>query len=151
MVLCHGWPELAYSWRHQIPALAAAGYRVLAPRISAGYGRSSRPGEVAAYDIVHLTGDLTGLLDHYGYDNALFVGHDWGAIVVWALAMLYPGRTAGVINLSVPFLDRRLPGVGRIVGGEARRRFLHRALQSAGRGPPTPCSRQTWTRFLDNL
>ena len=105
VVLCHGWPELAYSWRHQLPALAGAGYRVLAPN-QRGYGNSSRPGEVTAYDIVHLTGDLIGLLDHHGYDDALFVGHDWGAIVVWALAVLHPDRTAGVINLSVPFLDR---------------------------------------------
>ncbi len=105
VVLCHGWPELAFSWRHQIPALAAAGYRVLAPN-QRGYGKSSRPDEVAAYDIANLTGDLVGLLDRHGYDDALFVGHDWGAIVVWAMAMLHPGRTAGVINLSVPFLDR---------------------------------------------
>ncbi len=105
VVLCHGWPELAWSWRHQVPPLADAGYHVLAPN-QRGYGRSSRPGEVAAYDIVHLTGDLIGLLDHHGYDNALFVGHDWGAIVVWAMAVLHPERTAGVINLSVPYLDR---------------------------------------------
>ena len=105
VVLCHGWPELAYSWRHQMPALAAAGYHALAPN-QRGYGHSSRPAEVEAYDIVHLTGDLNGLLDHYGYEDALFVGHDWGAIVVWAQAMLHPERTAGVINLSVPFLDR---------------------------------------------
>jgi len=105
VVLCHGWPELAYSWRHQIPVLADAGYKVLAPN-QRGYGRSSRPAEVSAYDIVHLTGDLIGLLDHHGYDDALFVGHDWGAIVVWALGVLHPDRTAGIVNLSVPYLDR---------------------------------------------
>lgn len=105
VVLCHGWPELAYSWRHQVPVLAASGYHVIVPN-QRGYGGSSRPSAVEAYDIVHLGGDLTGLLDHYGYEDALFVGHDWGAIVVWALAMLHPDRTAGVINLSVPFLDR---------------------------------------------
>ncbi len=105
VVLCHGFPEIAYSWRHQIPALAAAGYRVIAPN-QRGYGRSSRPAEVAAYDIHHLCGDLTSLLDHFGYDDAIFVGHDWGAIVVWNLAMLHPGRVRAVINLSVPFLRR---------------------------------------------
>ena len=105
VVLCHGWPELAYSWRHQAPALAKAGYRVLTPN-QRGYGRSARPEEVAAYDIAHLTGDLVGLLDRHDYDSALFVGHDWGAIVVWAMAVLHPERTAGVINLSVPYLDR---------------------------------------------
>ncbi len=105
VVLCHGWPELAFSWRHQIPVLADAGYHVIAPN-QRGYGRSSRPEAVQAYDIAHLSGDLTGLLDHYGYEDALFVGHDWGAIVVWGLAMLHPERTAAVVNLSVPFLDR---------------------------------------------
>ncbi|MEQ8859506.1 MAG: alpha/beta hydrolase [Pseudomonadales bacterium] len=105
LVLCHGWPEHAYSWRHQIPALAAAGYHVIVPN-QRGYGRSSRPEAVTDYDIVHLCGDLCALLDHFGYQDATFVGHDWGAIVVWNLAMLHPHRVRGVINLSVPFLVR---------------------------------------------
>jgi pimeloyl-ACP methyl ester carboxylesterase len=105
IVLCHGFPELAYSWRHQIAPLVAAGYHVLAPN-QRGYGRSSRPTPVAEYDIHHLCGDLVGLLDHYGYDDAIFVGHDWGAIVVWNLAMLHPGRVRALANLSVPFLER---------------------------------------------
>ena len=105
VVLCHGWPELAYSWRHQIPALVEAGYHVIAPN-QRGYGHSARPRDVRKYDINHLTGDLTGLLDHFGYDDALFVGHDWGAIVVWGLAVLQPNRVGGVINLSVPYLAR---------------------------------------------
>ena len=105
IVLCHGWPEHAYSWRRQIPALAGAGYHVIVPN-QRGYGASSRPKEVAAYDIAHLTGDLTALLDHFGYEDALFVGHDWGALVVWALAVMHPQRVAGLINLSVPFLVR---------------------------------------------
>ncbi|MEZ5551811.1 MAG: alpha/beta hydrolase [Pseudomonadales bacterium] len=105
VVLCHGWPELAYSWRHQLPALAEAGYRVIAPN-QRGYGRSSRPEVVTDYDIEHLCGDLAGLLDHYELADALFVGHDWGAIVVWNLAMLHPHRVAGVVNLSVPFMER---------------------------------------------
>ncbi|MGH8596368.1 MAG: alpha/beta fold hydrolase, partial [Gammaproteobacteria bacterium] len=105
VVLCHGFPELAFSWRHQMEPLAAAGYHVLAPD-QRGYGRSDKPQPVEAYDIVQLTGDLVGLLDHYGYRDAVFVGHDWGAIVVWNLAMLHPDRVAGVINLSVPFMQR---------------------------------------------
>jgi pimeloyl-ACP methyl ester carboxylesterase len=105
MVLCHGFPELAYSWRHQIPVLTAAGYHVIAPN-QRGYGRSSRPEAVTDYDITHLTGDLTALLDHFGYDDAVFVGHDWGAIVVWSLAMLHRERVRALINLSVPFLER---------------------------------------------
>lgn len=105
LVLCHGWPEHAYSWRHQTDALAQAGYHVIAPN-QRGYGQSSKPADVIDYDIVQLTGDLVGLLDHYGYDDAVFVGHDWGAIVVWAMAIMHPQRVAGVINLSVPFMQR---------------------------------------------
>ena len=105
IVLCHGFPELAYSWRHQVEPLVAAGYHVIMPN-QRGYGRSSRPAAVTDYDITHLCGDLAALLDHYGYEDATFVGHDWGAIVVWNLAMLHPGRVKAVINLSVPFLER---------------------------------------------
>ncbi|GGX57675.1 alpha/beta fold hydrolase [Saccharospirillum salsuginis] len=105
IVLCHGWPEHAYSWRHQLPALVDAGYHVIAPN-QRGYGNSSRPTEVEAYDIDHLTGDLVALLDHYGYQDATFVGHDWGAMVVWGLALLHPGRVKRVINLSLPYQER---------------------------------------------
>ncbi len=111
IVLCHGWPELALSWRHQMPALAAAGYHVIAPN-QRGYGNSSRPAEVTDYDIEHLSGDLVALLDHYGYEDATFVGHDWGAFVVWGLTLLHPDRVNGVINLSLPYLQRwQLPWV----------------------------------------
>ncbi|MFD0199926.1 MULTISPECIES: alpha/beta fold hydrolase [Saccharothrix] len=105
IVLCHGWPEHAFSWRHQVPALVAAGYHVIAPN-QRGYGNSSRPTEVTDYDIEHLSGDLVALLDHYGYEDATFVGHDWGAMVVWGLTLLHPDRVNKVINLSVPYLDR---------------------------------------------
>tara|TARA_X000000950_G_scaffold289361_1_gene412363 strand:+ start:4053 stop:4997 length:945 start_codon:yes stop_codon:yes gene_type:complete len=105
LLLCHGWPEHAYSWRHQIQPLVDAGYHVIIPN-QRGYGASSRPADIAAYDIENLTGDLAALLDHYGYDQALFVGHDWGAIVVWNMAMLHRDRVTGVINLSVPFMQR---------------------------------------------
>ncbi|RYE44546.1 MAG: alpha/beta hydrolase [Hyphomicrobiales bacterium] len=105
VVLCHGWPEHAFSWRHQVPALVAAGYHVIVPN-QRGYGNSSRPEDVTAYDIDHLTGDLVALLDHYGYRDATFVGHDWGAMVVWGLALLHPGRVNKVINLSLPYQER---------------------------------------------
>ncbi|MFI6574471.1 alpha/beta fold hydrolase [Nocardiopsis sp. NPDC050513] len=105
MVLCHGWPEHAFSWRHQVPALVAAGYHVIVPN-QRGYGNSSRPTEVTAYDIEHLSGDLVALLDHYEYEDAVFVGHDWGAFVVWGLTLLHPNRVAAVINLSLPYLER---------------------------------------------
>lgn len=105
IVLCHGWPEHAFTWRHQMPALAAAGYHVIVPN-QRGYGNSSRPTEVTAYDLEHLTGDLVALLDHYGYANATFVGHDWGANVVWGLTLLHPNRVNKVINLSLPYQAR---------------------------------------------
>ena len=105
IVLCHGWPEHAYSWRHQMPALAAAGYHVIVPN-QRGYGNSSRPAAVEAYDIAHLTGDLAGLLDHFGYRDAVFVGHDWGANVVWSMALLHPDRVSRIVNLALPYQPR---------------------------------------------
>lgn len=105
VVLCHGFPELAHSWRHQIDYLAAAGYRVLAPDMR-GYGQSSIPSDVEAYDIVQLTGDVVGLLDHVGAEQAVVIGHDWGAIVAWQFALLHSERTRAVAALSVPFLAR---------------------------------------------
>lgn len=105
IVLCHGWPGHAFSWRHQVPALVAAGYHVIVPN-QRGYGNSSRPADVTAYDIEHLTGDLVGLLDHYRYQDATFIGHDWGAMVVWGLTLLHPGRVNKVINLSLPYQER---------------------------------------------
>ena len=105
VVLVHGFPELAYTWRHQIPALATAGYRVLAPD-QRGYGGSSCPADVTAYDIHALTGDLAALLDAAGAERAVFVGHDWGATVVWNMAHLHPDRVAAVAGLSVPPVPR---------------------------------------------
>ncbi len=105
IVLCHGWPEHAFSWRFQIPALVAAGYHVIVPN-QRGYGNSSRPSEVAAYDIENLSADLVALLDHYGYEKAIFVGHDWGAMVVWGLTLLHPERVDKVINLALPYQAR---------------------------------------------
>ena len=105
IVLCHGWPGHASSWRHQVPALVAAGYHVIVPN-QRGYGNSSRPAEVTDYDIEHLSADLVALLDHYGYDDATFGGHDWGAMVVWGLTLLHPDRVNRVINLSLPYQER---------------------------------------------
>jgi len=105
VVLCHGFPELAFSWRHQLPALASEGYRVVAPDMR-GFGQSSRPADVEAYDVVSLCGDMTGLLDALGEDSAIFVGHDWGASLVWSLAVLEPARVRAVAGLSVPFVPR---------------------------------------------
>ncbi|GAA2800743.1 alpha/beta fold hydrolase [Mycolicibacterium pallens] len=105
VILAHGFPELAYSWRHQIPVLADAGYHVLAPD-QRGYGGSSAPEAVEAYDIHHLTGDLVALLDDIGARQAVFIGHDWGAMVVWHTALLHPDRVRAVAGLSVPPIPR---------------------------------------------
>jgi len=105
VVLCHGFPELAYSWRHQIPALAAGGFRAIAPD-QRGYGGTDRPAAITDYDIHHLTGDLVGLLDALGLERAVFAGHDWGGVVVWHMPLLHPARTAGVIGVNTPYFPR---------------------------------------------
>jgi microsomal epoxide hydrolase/non-specific protein-tyrosine kinase len=105
MVLCHGWPELAFSWRHQIKALGEAGIRVIAPD-QRGYGATERPEAVEAYDIEQLTADLVGLLDHLKIDKAIFVGHDWGGFVVWQMPLRYRERVAGVVGVNTPHMER---------------------------------------------
>jgi pimeloyl-ACP methyl ester carboxylesterase len=105
VVLCHGFPELAFSWRHQLFALAEAGYRVLVPDMR-GYGGSSRPQDPESYDMPSLCADLAGLLDDVGARDAVFVGHDWGANVVWHMAWLHPERVRAVAGLSVPAAPR---------------------------------------------
>jgi pimeloyl-ACP methyl ester carboxylesterase len=105
VLLCHGFPELAFSWRRQIPALAAAGYRVVAPDMR-GFGGSSAPQQAHAYDVLTLCGDMCGLLDALQEQSAIFVGHDWGAALVWQLAIQQPARVRAVAGLSVPFVPR---------------------------------------------
>ncbi|HUP21790.1 MAG TPA: alpha/beta hydrolase [Thermoanaerobaculia bacterium] len=105
VLLVHGWPELGYSWRHQLPALAEAGYHAVAPDMR-GYGGTDAPPAVSDYDIHHLCDDLVGLIDHFGQEQAVVVGHDWGAIVAWTFALLRPERTRAVAGLSVPYRGR---------------------------------------------
>ena len=105
MVLCHGWPEMAFSWRHQIKALSEAGIRVIAPD-QRGYGATDRPEPVEAYDMEHLTSDLVGLLDHLKINKAIFVGHDWGGFVVWQMPLRHLDRVAGVVGVNTPHWDR---------------------------------------------
>lgn len=105
VVLLHGFPELAFSWRHQLPALAAAGYRVIAPD-QRGFGKSDRPPEIADYHMRELTADMEGLLDALGHQQAVFVGHDWGSVVIWSLPFYMPARLAGLISLNLPFKPR---------------------------------------------
>jgi pimeloyl-ACP methyl ester carboxylesterase len=101
LVLCHGWPEIAYCWRHQIKALSEAGCRVIAPD-QRGYGATDRPDRIEDYDLEHLTGDLVGLLDHLEIDKAIFVGHDWGGFIVWQMPMRHYARVAGVVGVNTP-------------------------------------------------
>ena len=105
LVFCHGFPELAFSWRHQLKACEAAGVWAIAPD-QRGYGLTSRPQAVTDYDMEHLTGDLVGLLDHVGADKAVFCGHDWGGIIVWQMPLLHPDRCAGIIGLNTPQMPR---------------------------------------------
>jgi pimeloyl-ACP methyl ester carboxylesterase len=109
VVLLHGFPELAHTWRHQVPALAAAGYHVLAPD-QRGYGRSSAPPDVGAYTVADLSADAVGLLDDVGAEQAVVVGHDFGGVVSWGAPLLYPDRFTGVVGISVPPVPRpRVP------------------------------------------
>ena len=101
MVLCHGWPELSYSWRHQIPAIAAAGFHVVAPDMR-GFGRTSAPADVAAYSIFDTVGDMVALVAALGEKQAVIVGHDWGAPVAWHAALFRPDIFTAVAGLSVP-------------------------------------------------
>src|SRR6266850_860833 len=105
VVLCHGFPESWYSWRHQLHALAEAGFHAVAPDMR-GYGRTDRPEQLDRYTLLHTVGDVVGLLDALGTETAVIVGHDWGAPVAWYAALLRPDRFRGVIGLSVPFLPR---------------------------------------------
>jgi pimeloyl-ACP methyl ester carboxylesterase len=105
VVLCHGFPESWYSWRHQLPALAEAGFHAVAPDMR-GYGQSDRPEAIEQYTLLHLVGDMVGLLDALGAEEAVIAGHDWGAPVAWHAALLRPDRFRGVVGLSVPFRPR---------------------------------------------
>jgi len=105
VVLCHGFPESWYSWRHQLAALAAAGFRAVAPDMR-GYGSSDRPDAIDQYTLLHLVGDMVGLLDALGAEQAVIAGHDWGAPVAWHAALLRPDRFRAVIGLSVPYRPR---------------------------------------------
>jgi len=105
LVLCHGWPELAYSWRHQLPALAAAGFHAVAPDMR-GFGRSDAPEDVGAYTLMHLTGDMVALVESLGERQAVIVGHDWGAPVAWHAALFRPDIFRAVVGMSVPYRPR---------------------------------------------
>jgi pimeloyl-ACP methyl ester carboxylesterase len=105
VLLCHGFPESWYSWRHQIDALAEAGFRAVAPDMR-GYGQTEQPEAIDQYTLCHLVGDMVGVLDALGEETAVIAGHDWGAPVAWHAALLRPDRFRAVIGLSVPYRPR---------------------------------------------
>src|SRR5256714_2164333 len=105
VLLCHGWPELWYSWRHQLVALGAAGFRAVAPDMR-GFGRTSAPENVAAYTILHNVGDMVALVAALGEKRAAIVGHDWGAPVAWHAALMRPDVFPLVVAMSVPHRRR---------------------------------------------
>lgn len=102
VVLCHGFPDLAFGWRNQLPALADAGFRALAPD-QRGYGSTTAPEPIEAYGLGQLCGDLVDLLDTLDVEQAVFVGHDWGGFVAWAMPVLFPERCAGVVGVCTPY------------------------------------------------
>jgi pimeloyl-ACP methyl ester carboxylesterase len=105
VILCHGFPESWYSWRHQIAALSAAGYHVVAPD-QRGYGGTDAPAEIDGYTLLHLVGDIVGLVAALGEETAVIVGHDWGSPVAWTSAMMRPDVFTAVASLSVPTSER---------------------------------------------
>jgi pimeloyl-ACP methyl ester carboxylesterase len=105
VLMCHGFPESWYSWRHQLTALAEAGYHAVAPDMR-GYGQSERPEGIDQYTLLHLVGDMVGVLDALDAETAVIAGHDWGAPVAWHCALLRPDRFRAVIGLSVPYRGR---------------------------------------------
>ena len=105
VLFCHGFPESWYSWRHQLEALAAAGYHAVAPDMR-GYGKSDKPEAIDQYTILHMAGDLVGVLDALGAKDAVIVGHDWGATIAWHTARLRPDRFRAAAILSVPYRPR---------------------------------------------
>lgn len=105
VLLCHGFPETSYAWRHQLPALAAAGFQAIAPDLR-GYGGTASPPDIEDYNLLQLVGDLVGLLDALGVEQAVVVGNDWGATVAWHAALLRPDRFRAVVALSVPMMGQ---------------------------------------------
>lgn len=101
IVFCHGWPELAHSWTHQIEAVTASGFRAIAPDMR-GFGNSDAPADTDAYGITDITDDLAGLLDALDLETATFIGHDWGGAAVWVMAQRYPDRVSAVASLNTP-------------------------------------------------
>jgi pimeloyl-ACP methyl ester carboxylesterase len=131
VLLCHGFPESWYSWRHQLKALGDAGYHAVAPDMR-GYGNTDRPAEIDRYTLLHLVGDMVGVLDALKEKNAVIVGHDWGAPVAWHAALLRPDRFRAVVGLSVPFRPRGSIAPTTVMPQNADSTFYQLYFQSPG-------------------
>jgi pimeloyl-ACP methyl ester carboxylesterase len=131
VVLLHGWPESWYSWRHQLTAIAQAGYRVVAFD-QRGYGQSSKFWNPEAFRIDKLVADVCAVIRFFGEKTAVVVGHDWGAAVAWTAAWLHPELVRGVVGLSVPFADRALCPLPGNPFGEVRPKLIYGGLAGPG-------------------
>jgi microsomal epoxide hydrolase/non-specific protein-tyrosine kinase len=145
VVLVHGWPEIAYSWKNQLGPLADAGFRAIAIDLK-GFGRSDAPPDKAQYDIRHMTDDLARLLDALGLERAVFCGHDWGGAIVWPMAQLHPTRVAGVIGVSTP--HRRPPPAPPLAIIEKRFGPKHYFVQFQEEGTPEALFERDVERFF---
>jgi len=125
VILCHGFPHLWFSWRHQIPVIAAAGWRVVAPDMR-GMGQTDAPAQPEAYDVDHTVGDLIGLLDHLGERKAVFIGLDFGIFAIYDLAFRAPQRVAAIIGMENPAAPHN-PDLSplREAAGWAKNHFVH--------------------------
>ena len=135
VVLCHGFPECWYSWRYQLPALARAGYHVVAPD-QRGYGQTDQPEAIEAYHVLQLVGDIVGLVQALGEERAIIAGHDWGAVVAWYCALLRPDMFQALTLLSVPYIrrawtDRRPTDAMKLMAGEQQ--FYQLYFQEPGK------------------
>ena len=131
VLLCHGFPESWYSWRHQLSALSAAGFHAVAPDMR-GYGSTDRPAEIERYTLFHLVGDMVGVLDALGEKTAVVVGHDWGAPVAWHAALLRPDRFRAVVGLSVPYRPRGSIAPTSVMPQNAEASFYQLYFQAPG-------------------
>jgi epoxide hydrolase A/B len=132
VIMCHGFPHLWYSWRHQLPALASAGWRAVAPDLR-GYGATQAPAAVTAYGSAQVCGDVVGLIDACGADRAVLVGLDFGAQLVWETALRHPDRLMAIIVLNNPYTGRARQRPSEAFAARAREHFLHlHYFQQAG-------------------
>jgi len=131
VLLCHGFPESWYSWRHQLNALSLAGFHAVAPDMR-GYGNTDRPAEIERYTLFHLVGDMVGVLDSLGENQAVIIGHDWGAPVAWHAALMRPDRFRAVVGLSVPYRPRGSIAPTSVMPQNADASFYQLYFQASG-------------------